>query len=66
MMPITRAWHIGDVILAGVGVKDKPSLFNVARLAFALVGLAGNVVIERSQLKSDVIEIGGVKWKRLD
>lgn len=45
--------------------KREPSLLNVARLIFAAVGLAGNIVIEREQLKRDVIEIGGVMWKRM-
>lgn len=65
MVPITRAWHIGDVALGILGAKREPSLLNVARLIFAAVGLAGNIVIEREQLKRDVIEIGGVMWKRM-
>lgn len=64
-LPITRLWHSGDVVLGVMGVKEKPSVLNILRLGFALVGLAGNIVIERSQLQQDVIEIGGVKWKRL-
>jgi hypothetical protein len=65
MIPITRAWHIVDVALGIGGTKEEPSLLNVARLIFAVVGLAGNVVIEKQQLKRDVIEMGGIKWKRL-
>lgn len=65
MMPVTRLWHIGDVVLGVADYKKKPSWFEAARLAFAIVGLVGNVVIERGQLKQDVIEIGGVKWKRV-
>lgn len=65
MMPVTRAWHIGDVVLGVADLKKKPSWFEVARLAYALVGLVGNIVIEKEQMKQDVIEIGGVKWKRI-
>lgn len=63
--PITRAWHSGDVVLGVMGMK-KPSILNVARLAFALIGLAGNILIEQGQLKQDVIEIGGKHWRRID
>jgi hypothetical protein len=64
MLPSTRTWHIADVVLAGAGLKEKRSTLNVIRLAFALVGLAGNVLIERNQLTKEEIEIGGVKWTR--
>lgn len=63
--PVTRLWHGADVVLGFLGVKEKPSVLNVLRLGFALIGLAGNVLIERDQLKKDIIEIGGVKWKRV-
>ena len=65
MMPITRLWHIGDVVLGVMDYKKKPSKFELARLAFALIGLVGNVIIERDQLSKDIIEVGGVKWKRI-
>jgi len=65
MVPITRMWHIGDVVLGGMGAKEKHSFLSMARLVFAIIGLAGNIVIEQEQLKRDVIEIGGVKWKRM-
>lgn len=66
MMPVTRAWHIGDVILGVADFKKKPSWFEVARLIYALVGLAGNIIIEHEQVRSNVIEVGGKRWKKLD
>lgn len=64
-VPVTRVWHAGDVALGLVAMR-KPTPFNIARLIFALVGLIGNIAIERSQLGQDIIEVGGVKWRRLD
>jgi uncharacterized membrane protein YuzA (DUF378 family) len=62
--PITRVWHGVDVILAVAGMGRKPTMLNAARLAFALVGLAGNIVISRQQLASKEITIEGVKYRR--
>ncbi len=62
----TRVWHAVDVVFGLIEIKRKPNLWTALRLSVALIGLAGNVLIERDQLKCDVIEIGGVKWKRCD
>lgn len=66
MIPVTRVWHIIDVGLGIAGVKEKHSFFSVTRLGFAIIGLAGNILIERSQVRKDVIELGGHHWKKLD
>lgn len=65
-LPLTRVWHGIDVGVGIAAVIKRPSLFNIARLGFALIGLAGNVFIEAGQLRQDIIEVGGVRWKRLD
>jgi hypothetical protein len=65
-LPITRVWHAIDVGVGVAAVIKRPSMFNIARLGFALIGLAGNVFIEQGQLRQNIIEVGGVKWKRLD
>ncbi len=45
---LTLVWHIGDVAL-GVVAMRKPTKFNTARLIFALVGLAGNLVFAQQE-----------------
>lgn len=64
-LPITRVWHAIDVGVGIAAVIKRPSLFNFSRLGFALIGLAGNLFIEAGQLRQDIIEVGGVRWKRI-
>jgi hypothetical protein len=45
---VTFIWHVGDVALGLVGMRH-PTRFNTARLIFALVGLAGNIVIAQQE-----------------
>lgn len=46
-MLITRAWHIGDVILGAASLKRDRSVLNISRVAFALIGLGGNFILAR-------------------
>lgn len=53
MSKLTRSWHIGDVILCAYAARKTPSGMNTLRVAWAIIGLAGNIVITYQQKRQN-------------